>query len=123
MTIKELRELTGYSQSQFCMMLGIPVRTYCSWESGERKPAKYVLDLIENWVLGVHEIPYNTENGNYTIGIQYNQAEKVFGAWLGKERLGIKTFMFGIPKTSLATFQEIVLANVDDYLDELNDYE
>ena len=38
MTIKEIRERTGLSQSQFAKKYGISVRTLQGWESGKRPP-------------------------------------------------------------------------------------
>lgn len=46
-TIKELRTLTGLSQSKFASYLEIPVKTIQSWESGIRKPPAYINKLIE----------------------------------------------------------------------------
>lgn len=47
MTIKELRALTGLSQSKFAEKFGIPVKTIQSWEIELRSPAPYIPDLIE----------------------------------------------------------------------------
>ena len=44
--IKEIRNLTGLSQTAFANKFGIPLRTYQSWELGERKPPEYVLTMI-----------------------------------------------------------------------------
>ena len=44
--IKEIRGLTGLSQSKFCAALDIPVRTLQKWETGESNCPKYVVDLI-----------------------------------------------------------------------------
>ena len=46
MTIKELREKTGLSQSQFADYLEIPVATIRNWEQGRRVPPDYVISLI-----------------------------------------------------------------------------
>lgn len=45
--MKKIREMTGYTQSKFASSYGIPVRTIKSWESGDRIPPKYVLNLLE----------------------------------------------------------------------------
>lgn len=45
-TIREVRSLSGMSQVNFAKEYGIPLRTLQSWESGERKPAPYIIDLI-----------------------------------------------------------------------------
>lgn len=48
MTIKELRQMTGLTQTafgQFCF--GIPLRTVQDWEAGKRKPPDWVVKLIE----------------------------------------------------------------------------
>jgi len=47
MTLKELRDLSGLSQADFAKRYGVPLRTYQSWETGERKPAEYIVKLIE----------------------------------------------------------------------------
>ncbi len=44
--VKELRELTGLSQSQFSKEFNIPIRTLQKWESGDRKPPEYIVELI-----------------------------------------------------------------------------
>ena len=49
MTIKEIRILTGLSQSKFAERYGIPVRTLQGWEAGKKVPG-YVLTLLENSV-------------------------------------------------------------------------
>lgn len=54
MTIKEIRERSGLSQGAFCKRYGIPKGTLCHWESGERKPPSYVLNLLER-VVEQHE--------------------------------------------------------------------
>lgn len=46
-TIKELRALTGLTQSEFGKRLGgIPLRTIQNWESGDRTPPAWTLELI-----------------------------------------------------------------------------
>lgn len=47
MTLKEMREASGLSQAEFAKRYDIPLRTYQSWEGGERKPAQYIIKLIE----------------------------------------------------------------------------
>jgi len=49
MTIKEIRNLTGLSQSKFADQYGIPVRTLQGWEAGKKVPP-YILHLIERVV-------------------------------------------------------------------------
>ena len=46
-SLKELRAKTGLSQTEFGKRLGgIPLRTLQNWESGERTPPEWVLELI-----------------------------------------------------------------------------
>lgn len=45
-TIKELRESTGLSQSKFAEKYHIPVGTLQHWEQGVRKPPEYVVYLL-----------------------------------------------------------------------------
>ena len=47
-SIKELRELTGLSQTAFSKKYNIPKRTIENWETGTRKPPAYVLELLES---------------------------------------------------------------------------
>jgi DNA-binding transcriptional regulator YiaG len=47
MNIKELRTLTGMSQSQFADYFHIPKATLQNWEQGRRECPEYVLKLIE----------------------------------------------------------------------------
>lgn len=47
MTIKELREMTGMTQTQFGQYLNIPMRSIQNWESGARKCPTYLIALIE----------------------------------------------------------------------------
>ena len=49
-SIKEIRSLTGLSQRAFCEKYNIPTRTLEAWEAGERKPAPYLLILMEKAV-------------------------------------------------------------------------
>ena len=46
MTIREIRDSTGLSQSKFAAALNIPVRTLQKWEIGESSCPVYVVELI-----------------------------------------------------------------------------
>lgn len=46
MTFKDIRESTGLSQQAFAKKYDIPLRTLQSWETGERKPAPYIIRLL-----------------------------------------------------------------------------
>ena len=50
MTIKEMRELLGLTQSQFAQKYDIPKRSIENWEDGQRKCPDYVLKLLERAV-------------------------------------------------------------------------
>lgn len=46
-SLKELRSQIGLSQTEFGKRLGgIPLRTIQNWESGERTPPAWALELI-----------------------------------------------------------------------------
>ena len=47
MDVKELREKSGLSRSDFAKHFGIPYRTVQSWELCERECPEYLLKLIE----------------------------------------------------------------------------
>lgn len=52
MTIKELRAMTGMSQSQFANYFGLPFRTVQQWEQERRTPPEYINKMIERiWKL------------------------------------------------------------------------
>lgn len=46
MTIKELRQQTGLSQSAFAKYFEIPLRTVQDWEQGKRTPPEYLVKLM-----------------------------------------------------------------------------
>lgn len=50
MTIKEMRELLKVSRAEFSRRYKIPVRTLESWESGDRIPPAYVIELLSRVV-------------------------------------------------------------------------
>lgn len=50
MTIKELRELTGLSQSQFANKYHFTLRQLQSWEQGFRNTPECILYLLERCV-------------------------------------------------------------------------
>lgn len=42
MTLKELREATGFTAAEAAKVLGFPVKTWESWENGEKSPAPFI---------------------------------------------------------------------------------
>lgn len=48
MNIRELRTLLGDTQSEFAARYNIPFRTVQNWETGVRKPPKYIEELLES---------------------------------------------------------------------------
>lgn len=47
MTIKELRQQTGLTQTAFAKYFEIPLRTVQDWEAGKRKPNEYLVKLMQ----------------------------------------------------------------------------
>ena len=47
MTLKELRELSGMTRTQFAEYFDIPYRTIQDWELGNRECKQYFIDLME----------------------------------------------------------------------------
>ena len=45
---KALRKAYGLTQAKMSEITGIPKRTIEDWENGRRKPAEYMLDLVES---------------------------------------------------------------------------
>lgn len=60
MTVKELRNQLGLSQSQFAAKFHIPVDNIQNWEQGRRRPLDYVVYLIQR----VIELENELENQN-----------------------------------------------------------
>lgn len=48
MNIREMRTLLGDTQSEFAARYNIPFRTVQNWETGVRKPPKYIAELLES---------------------------------------------------------------------------
>lgn len=63
--VRELRDLTGLSQSAFAKEYNIPVSTLRKWEQGEASPAPYVVELLARVIPGaersMEKIPYRKE--------------------------------------------------------------
>ena len=57
MTLKDAREAAGLTLQEAAKVLGFPVKTWESWENGERKPApfieKQILDKLNKMKKGV----------------------------------------------------------------------
>ena len=51
MTIHEMQVALGDTRKKFSERYEIPVRTLEDWEAGKRKPAPYILKLLERAVL------------------------------------------------------------------------
>ena len=48
MNIREMRTRLGDTQSEFAARYNIPFRTVQNWETGARKPPKYIMTLLES---------------------------------------------------------------------------
>ena len=44
--IKEIRSVTGLSQSKFAKMFGIPVRNIQKWEIYQAEPTRYLQEMM-----------------------------------------------------------------------------
>ena len=51
MDIKDLRKLSGMSQSQFSKEFDIPLKTLQKWEQGERIPPLYLVNILKDCML------------------------------------------------------------------------
>lgn len=47
MTVRDMRQQLGVTQAEFATRYNIPFRTIQNWEAGVRKPAQYILDLLQ----------------------------------------------------------------------------
>ena len=63
MGIKELRGISGLSQSRFAESFDIPLSTLKDWEQGRRTPPQYVINMIKT-ILEYRGIDVN---GKYII--------------------------------------------------------
>lgn len=60
MTVKEMRTKTGLTQRQFAELLEIPYWTLVDWEHERRKPAPYLVKLLDYYLQ--HEGFYQNSN-------------------------------------------------------------
>lgn len=51
--IKTIRASTGLSQKKFAEKTGVPARTILSWETGDRTPPAYAIQLLRLAVLAL----------------------------------------------------------------------
>lgn len=51
MTVEELRKSTNMTRAAFSKKYNIPYRTVQDWESGNRVPPVYVVELLERAVI------------------------------------------------------------------------
>lgn len=56
MTVREIRKITGLSQAAFAAKYEIPTRTVEDWEAGARKPAPYLVKLLERAVCEDYDV-------------------------------------------------------------------
>lgn len=54
-TIRDLRDMTGFTQKGFAALYGIPLSTLRKWEQGEASPAPYVLSLLARSLPGTNK--------------------------------------------------------------------
>ena len=47
MTVKEIRQLSGLSQGNFCEKYHIPKSSLENWEQGKREAPPYLLELLQ----------------------------------------------------------------------------
>lgn len=70
MNIREMRTSLGYTQSEFATRYNIPFRTIQNWETGMRKPPKYIIDLLES------RMKSDSANRKVTILPEYDPRKK-----------------------------------------------
>lgn len=61
--IIELRESTGMNRKEFCEFFQIPYRTVTEWERDNRHAPKYVLRLLEYYIM-MEEMQKNADTDN-----------------------------------------------------------
>lgn len=77
MTMKELREASGLTQSIFSEKYEIPVQTLRNWEQGTRECPNYMFNLLKEKVISDIFVNQNQENGifNYKGSIFFEVME------------------------------------------------
>ena len=63
MNVKEMRAMTGLSQSKFAALFQIPTGTFQAWEQGRQEPPAYVTSMMER--IMAMEKPANDFNPLY----------------------------------------------------------
>lgn len=51
LTFKKLRQVSGLTQAKFAQEYGVPLRTLEKWDTGERTPPPYVIELLAAGVI------------------------------------------------------------------------
>ena len=85
MTIKELRNITGLSQSQFAEKYHINIGTLHNWEQNISNPPKHFLYVLERLILEVdneEEGVWLDSDGKPTVSIKYGYPNK--SCWCSK---------------------------------------
>lgn len=68
MNIKEMRTMTGLSQSKFAAMFNIPTGTFQAWEQGRQEPPAYVTGMMERILLLEKPVEnFNPLNSNFMV--------------------------------------------------------
>ena len=70
--ISDLRCSTGLSQTQFASYFHIPVGTLQDWEQGRRKPAEYIISMMQRILSTDEKLPVKYISGEFALNLQCN---------------------------------------------------
>ena len=83
--IKELRQSTNLSQTQFAKTFNIPVSTLRKWEQNESTPPAYVLTLIKNSLPQTnkdYEMYLGSSGKKYYLDRENKRVSDSLGNWI-----------------------------------------
>lgn len=98
MEIKELRDITGFSQNAFADKFHIPLSTYCHWEQGLRTPPHYVIYMIKTILESDgYDVSGCISNGN-SQAVSINKSDDSHAELFPKKPFGLSMLPGNFPR-------------------------
>ena len=117
-TIKELRENTGLSQTLFAKKYEIPVSALRKWEQGESKPAPYIIKMLSE-IIPTNDKYTMTIKGKNGVSYYYDEYSGVISDSVGNT-LKVKCKLKEVKKENLPLYVQDLF---ESYYDAVNRFE
>ena len=116
--IKELRELTGMTQTAFADLYGIPLSTLRKWEQGESSPASYIINLIAR-TLPSTDTSLKRFNGEDGVVYYYDKIKKTVSDTRGNSIL-IQEELSGVKEQNLSIYLQELFESFYEIQEKFN---